>query len=215
MQNENQKVNIFNTSSRYKGVKLTKDELIQYYDYVRKEIEREDKLTYERAVTTLTFQGFLLTAIALMMGKNGAIEFGIAISIAGIFLSIMSFLGIRSARKSLENIKEEWVLFKNKNGKIYPYLVPQPIKNANITPTENIKKLGKTNNIFLRFIRNIFRVDNRDKSYEPNDHRVFEFIKSMYVKLVMDSGSIYFQSIPIMMMIFWGVLLILFLTNAF
>jgi hypothetical protein len=39
----------------------------KYYDYLRREIEREDGITHQRLTWILTFQGFLISAVTAML----------------------------------------------------------------------------------------------------------------------------------------------------
>lgn len=202
-------LNDYFSPSEFRGEKLNKEDIIRYYDYLRKEIEREDKITYERTVTTLSLQGFLITAIALMTGGSGSnpspsldrIIIMVLISISGIALSFFSLKGITAARKSLYWAKREWVIFNRKNGYIYPNLLPQVTRRSNENQDDTIKRLGNDNGFFLKKIKSIFRI--KDESYINGSNRYYEIIKRYYIILKIDAGSIYFQSIPFVMMIFW------------
>ena len=98
------------------------------YNYLRDEIQREDKITYERLIVALTFQGFLITATtfllsnqwtfdsAAMMGPSGfyldlqsiriAVLYGIGT--AGVAVGIGTAAGIHAARLSISKTLAWW-----------------------------------------------------------------------------------------------------------
>ncbi|MBB1248360.1 hypothetical protein [Rhizobium sp. G21] len=105
-----------------------------YYKYLRQEIEREDQITHQRLTWSMTFQGFLISALAALMALSwdGPVEIVIlrklslmAISIIGLRVAILSFAGIQASRKSIELTKLNWDI-RNKIWGLYPNFAPQP-----------------------------------------------------------------------------------------
>lgn len=123
-----------------------------YYESVRREIDRENDLTFKRLNAFLVSQWFLVASLAgVIAAAIGSIDgvtvplptlvlvslFVAMISILGIFLSFLSYRGIESACKSLQFAKDQWVAFNRINGgldggKLYPSEFPQPTKRANV-----------------------------------------------------------------------------------
>ncbi|WP_174539350.1 hypothetical protein [Fertoeibacter niger] len=120
------------------------DFIKNYYDYARKEIEREDDITYKRLNLTLIFQGFIITSFALMVNELmktpadldylnffARLSFICAISILGASLAFFSFRSVESSRRSLLWAKDQWVIFNRINDMPYPSLFPQLTKRSN------------------------------------------------------------------------------------
>ena len=113
---------------------------LSYYDNMRKEIEREDTITFQRLTATLTFHGFLITYVALVFGpvlkvateKSDAFELlrGVlfcalaAPAAFGSLLAISSLFGILASTRSLNDANELW-LRKNEDWKLVPEKLPQ------------------------------------------------------------------------------------------
>lgn len=189
----------------FDGKILEKDDLIRYYDYARKEIEREDKLAYERTVTTLTFQGFLLTAISLMIGSINSftllpgykIIIIIMICFAGSLLSYLSAIGIAFSRKSIQEVKDEWIRFNRDNGYVFPDLLPQITYKSDEEFSETNKAYS---GIFKRswsFFKNI----NQEHS---------KYIDTFGRSMKSDAGGTYFMSVPYIMLLFWNISILYF-----
>jgi hypothetical protein len=88
------------------------------YDYMRKEVEREDRLTHERLTTLCSFQGFLIAGVGLLLSsgwtpdmptitvlRKGTIA---VIGVWGIIVGLSSHISIHASRKSLSNAKKRW-----------------------------------------------------------------------------------------------------------
>ncbi|CAH0341927.1 hypothetical protein [Rhizobium sp. CECT 9324] len=109
------------------------DHRIRYYEYYRAEIEREDTITNQRIVWSLTFQGFLINALAVLVGLPwGApnVFFAarlcamVAVGVIGCSVSLISLTGILASRQSIRQATKEWNL-RNVYWNLYPLRVPQ------------------------------------------------------------------------------------------
>lgn len=241
-----------------------KDDIIRYYDYARKEIEREDKITYERTVTTLSLQGFLVTAISLMIGSTNPISSSgmdkllllLLISFSGIFLSVSSLYGVGSSRKSLYWAKDEWVEFNRRNGYIYPRILPQITRRSNENKDDMLRRFFRSNSRFIRCLRKFHGIEgavsaiiskgkkgeigepalfetellpnaegtlyheaNLDKLYDieklldKKGYKLYFRLTNTFLMFKRDPGSVYFQSIPLAMSVFWISVSLIFLIN--
>lgn len=86
-----------------------KESRIKYYDYLREEIKREDEITHQRLTWSITFQGFLINALAIMLvftWENVPIEVFFlrktalyALGLIGIIFGISSFNGVIASKK--------------------------------------------------------------------------------------------------------------------
>ncbi|MDQ0512271.1 hypothetical protein [Ancylobacter amanitiformis] len=104
-----------------------------YYDYVRDEIEHEDNITNQRLTWAITFQGFLIGAIGVLVGFNwtgGDAVIALrkvilaVLPVMGISFGIIALGGIWASRKAIEKVKEDWEERNNVWG-LYPNRVPQ------------------------------------------------------------------------------------------
>ncbi len=60
------------------------------YDYLRDEIQREDKITYERLIVALTFQGFLIAATTFLLSNQWTFDSDAMKGPAGFYLELQS-----------------------------------------------------------------------------------------------------------------------------
>jgi len=113
--------------SKIKMPSLTRNEVIEYYKFLREEIAREDGITASRMTSMLTFQGFLVSAVGLLM-TNGwqvapsspqELAAGLAclrqnllilLGLVGAFMAFFSALGILASSRALDVAKLEWEL---------------------------------------------------------------------------------------------------------
>ncbi|MGE0279591.1 MAG: hypothetical protein AB7P20_03110 [Rhizobiaceae bacterium] len=106
---------------------------IRYYEYFRQEIEREDEITHQRVTWTMTFQGFIISAITLLLildwGSKPVLPIGrlavFVISFIGVCIGLISLLGITASRRSIRDAKEAWKIRNIAWGNLYPKYVPQ------------------------------------------------------------------------------------------
>jgi len=134
------------------------DAAVRYYEFARKEIDREDQITFSRLNITLALQAFLIGATAFVFSaivtaappnlsklsdlfEQSRIRFGLVIAglcietilaFAGYRIAKSSLRGILASRKSLAFAKDQWISFNALNGPIYPHLVPQLTKYATL-----------------------------------------------------------------------------------
>jgi hypothetical protein len=80
------------------------------YEYLAKQIEREDGLINTRISWLLTFEGFLFAAFGIMSKEPSSIQSKILwlIPIAGFSMSFLAMLGINAAISALNNLKKQW-----------------------------------------------------------------------------------------------------------
>lgn len=106
----------------------------EYYRFLREEIKREDEITHQRLTWSITFQGFLISALAALMALSWDAPTEIvilrklslmAIAIIGFRMAILSFTGIQASRNSIEAAKQNWEI-RDKIWGLYPNYVPQP-----------------------------------------------------------------------------------------
>ena len=156
---------VFPVSKYYSQEDEQMEAFFRYYDYVRKEIDREDEITFKRLTITLTFQAFLVGALAFVLSslsdnshsapadeqmkiqieylshyfRLASLSLLIIFSGTGFFISDRAYKGIDASRKSLAWTKDMWVNFNEKNGKLYPSLVPQPTKFGSLRKEDRKK----------------------------------------------------------------------------
>lgn len=111
---------------------------LRYYEFCRKEIEREDNITHQRLTTSLTFQGFLVASMAVIFSRilpqSGSVNLDslniitipvlIAIGIIGLVIAWYSYKGVEASRVSLDSAREEWRA-KNDQWGVHPDFAPQ------------------------------------------------------------------------------------------
>jgi hypothetical protein len=107
-----------------------------YYECLRKEIEREDGITHQRLTWLMTFQGFLIAAVALLLASSWPLpdqHSGIvllrrlaigAVGITGFILAAVSASGIQASRDALDNVIRDWE-HVNKHLLIVPQRAPR------------------------------------------------------------------------------------------
>lgn len=90
---------------------------LTYYDYFRDEIKREDEITHQRVTWTMTFQGFLMSAVTLLLilDLDGDKQFTpmarlslFAFGLIGIAVGLVSFMGILASRRSIKDAVDDW-----------------------------------------------------------------------------------------------------------
>jgi hypothetical protein len=84
-----------------------------YYEYIAKQVEREDGLINSRLTWMLTTQGFLFAALALIAKQEEAIidvynVLIIVLPAAGFILSITGISGNRAAGMALDDLIDAW-----------------------------------------------------------------------------------------------------------
>ena len=112
---------------------------LEYYKFAREEIQREDNITHQRLTSSLTFQGFLVASVAIVVGRapvgpnqTGSmvdLHYTILIVLLGVgffgaVLAWFSYRGVKASRISLNDAREEWKA-KNKLWHIHPDFAPQ------------------------------------------------------------------------------------------
>lgn len=105
-----------------------------YYKYVREEIRREDEITHHRLTWAITFQGFLVNALGIMIVFTWAdmpVEVFflrklalLAIGIIGLVFGILAFNGVIASRNSIDDVKLDWER-RNQSWQLQPHRVPQ------------------------------------------------------------------------------------------
>lgn len=113
-----------------------------YYRFLREEIKREDEITHQRLTWMITFQGFMISAVTVLISfawPNCSVGqictdidsvIGIrkislgAIPIIGLAFGHIAHMGIIASRRSISASKYAWEL-RNKQWKLYPHYVPQ------------------------------------------------------------------------------------------
>ena len=91
---------------------MTSDDIVKSYEYMSKQIEREDGLINTRITWMLTFEGFLFAARAIVAGKDDDpnIQFVLkyALPIVGSIIAFLAFLAIQAALTALKELKDRW-----------------------------------------------------------------------------------------------------------
>ena len=188
-----------------KSADLTdEDRIIRYYEYARSEINREDDISFKRLNLTLILQGFLFTALAIVLAEAKDCHISsddtvvcrdfifyyfvsLTIVISGWMISYFSFRGIDASRRSLLWAKDEWIRFNRLNGNFYPSMLPQLTKRSNRHSFDHLAtdaKLGLTN------------VELRQGHYFKNGKQRL---------LYKDEGWDFSLSIPVLLLVFWFV----------
>ena len=110
-----------------------------YYEYLRDEIRREDEITHQRLTWSITFQGFLVNALAVLIALSGEMSISafymrilalIAISVIGLHIAFISLVGVKSSRNSIKIAKKAWEA-RNSVWRMYPNKVPQAYGQLN------------------------------------------------------------------------------------
>lgn len=110
-----------------------RDDALKYYDYFRDEIKREDEITHQRVTWTTTFQGFIISAMTLLLildwdGTRKIVPLGrislFAIGIMGASVGLVSFMGILASRRSTMDAIAAWDR-RNAQWGLFPKHVPQ------------------------------------------------------------------------------------------
>ena len=105
----------------------------KYYDYFRDEIKREDEITHQRVTWTTTFQGFIISAMTLLLmldwdGTRKIVPLGrlslFAIGMMGVSIGLVSFMGILASRRSTTDAIAAWSR-RNAQWGLYSRCVPQ------------------------------------------------------------------------------------------
>ncbi len=103
------------------------DENIILYEFLRTEIQREDRITQERLVSTFAFQGFLIAGTTLLLAGNWIFpetnaanaqslkilnDFRVMVlggaGLIGLFVAIGGLIGIYASRKSINTTRAKW-----------------------------------------------------------------------------------------------------------
>lgn len=83
-----------------------------YYEYLAKQIEREDSLVNTRITWMLTSQGFLFAALALIVNKDARAELYkilvFILPLTGASLSLIGLFGVYAANSALRKLKAKW-----------------------------------------------------------------------------------------------------------
>jgi hypothetical protein len=112
---------------------------LTYYDYFRDEIKREDEITHQRVTWTMTFQGFIISALTLLLilnwdGSKNIEPIGrlalFAFGFIGVAIGLISFMGILASRRSIKNAVGDWEKKDAKWGLLHKY-VPQAYGQGN------------------------------------------------------------------------------------
>lgn len=107
----------------------------QYYEYLRREIEREDGITNQRLTWAMSIQGFLIASMSLLL--SGAWPPQIAqetmtvlgdsmlravifrelaiggIGLIGLLSAMNTYIGIDASRTALDKVKRDWHTFND------------------------------------------------------------------------------------------------------
>lgn len=111
----------------------------KYYQYLREEIEREDNITNQRLTWTITFQGFLINAMAFLFVFFWDTSIGIyfvrklaliAIGFIGLQIGFITYIGVMASRDSIRRAKINWT-WRDEIWKLYPNSVPQTFGQGN------------------------------------------------------------------------------------
>ncbi len=114
---------------------VTSSERMRYYKFFRDEIRREDEITHQRLTWGLTFQGFAISAMAILL--NAKEESGgwlsllrllalCAVGVIGLAMAVSTYVGVWASRESIKNCVQKWNN-RNKVWNLYPGLLPQPV----------------------------------------------------------------------------------------
>lgn len=148
-----------------KRQEMKEKQLADYYIHLRAEIVREDSITHQRITWLISFQGFLLSAMALLVVFGWPLE-GMhddiiifrrialgAICALGLSIAVLSYFGVRASHRSLENVKKHWERILSESGhsaksigpKFIPDLVPQayyvhPHKSSKLEEKDDVAK---------------------------------------------------------------------------
>lgn len=108
----------------------------KYYEYLREEVVREDELTHQRLTWLIAFQGFMINAVAVLIGFAWPEGAGVgsiivirkvslaAIPVIGLLFGYLAYAGIIASRLSLTEVKFQWEQ-RNAVWQMYPDSVPQ------------------------------------------------------------------------------------------
>lgn len=111
----------------------------EYYKSLRDEIKREDEITHQRLTWSITFQGFLVNALALLIILSGEMSISnfyirklalFAISLIGLHIGFITLIGIKASRNSINTAKKAWEE-RNAVWRIFPNKAPQAYGQLN------------------------------------------------------------------------------------
>lgn len=119
------------------------NENIILYEFLRAEIQREDRITQERLVSTFAFQGFLIAGTTLLLAGNwvfpetGSIQTKIktlndfrvlvlgGAGFIGLLVAIGGLIGIYASRKSVNATRVKWEMLIQNGQVIIDDRLPQ------------------------------------------------------------------------------------------
>jgi len=80
----------------------------EYYDYMAKQVEREDGLINARITWMLTFEGFLFASLALIGGKSTIPILNHVLPALGIIISLLCYSSVEGALSAIKTLKTGW-----------------------------------------------------------------------------------------------------------
>lgn len=113
--------------------KMTTHEVVRYYTWLRQEIAREDEITHQRITWSITFQGFLINGMAILLVFSWDFSLGLfvlrkaalfAVGIIGLEIGLLSREGILASRNSIRAATTAWE-YANFFWKFFPAKAPQ------------------------------------------------------------------------------------------
>lgn len=91
--------------------KQTYFDLDKTYDRFRERISREDELINQRTTWFVTFEAFLFTSFAFLVGKFAGIQFELlssCLGFVGISVATTTFVSVRAAQCAINSLKLKW-----------------------------------------------------------------------------------------------------------
>lgn len=108
-------------------------ERFKYYEYLREEVDREDEIQNQRVMWCVTFQGFLISGLAVLLVFPWDVPPDIlllrrlaifGVGTFGLLLALAALMGIIASRFSIDSVRAQWE-DRNAIWKLFPHLVPQ------------------------------------------------------------------------------------------
>lgn len=107
---------------------------LKYYDYVRKEIEREDNITNQRLTWAMAFQGFLIASMTFLLSGSWPdqademahfrkLVIG-ALGVVGFLAASLTVSGIDASRNAIDQVVKDWEAINSKL-RIVPQFAPR------------------------------------------------------------------------------------------
>lgn len=145
--------------NRYYTVETaSEDAQYKYYQFLREEIGREDNLTNQRLTWALSFQGFLISAVTILIsfawpssGTGAALNASeitvmrrvsvVALPLVGLAFGHIAFVGILASRQSLASVKRHWEE-RNRIWGLFPDKVPQAFGQRSTFSAGSLYPLG-------------------------------------------------------------------------